>query len=199
MKRHSVIHSYVVELRLEEKDNTRLTHFVRAASECFLTTSLKAEQETLGNKVWQSGDWFTLYCLVTVVNNVQSGDWFTSCNRLATDVYKWCTVFKIHISAIFFDNNNWSKDVFYKNNYTARKLCIVCQCNQKKIFQVADTSSRLEKVIEELDNIKESVKLNRPSPILDENRSPGDTLEMLSPVTPRYLLSHWLLLRSWPV
>ncbi|XP_052778337.1 transient receptor potential cation channel subfamily M member 2-like isoform X2 [Mya arenaria] len=87
------------KLKLDEKDNTRLRLFVRSATECYLTTTMQAEREELGNKV-------------------------------------------------------------------------------------SNTANRLEKVIEELDNIKESVKL-RPSPILDENRSPGDTLDRSITTTPR--------------
>ncbi|WAQ96697.1 TMP2L-like protein [Mya arenaria] len=39
------------KLKLDEKDNTRLRLFVRSATECYLTTTMQAEREELGNKV----------------------------------------------------------------------------------------------------------------------------------------------------
>ncbi|XP_053387178.1 transient receptor potential cation channel subfamily M member 2-like isoform X2 [Mercenaria mercenaria] len=85
------------KLNLDEKDNNRLTLFVRSATENYLNISQKAQKEELGAKV-------------------------------------------------------------------------------------ADTANRIERVIEELDSIKEHVKLSRVSPILDESR-PGTAEPMLMDTT----------------
>lgn len=42
---------FISELNLDEKDNNRLTLFVRSASENYLNISQMAEKEELGNKV----------------------------------------------------------------------------------------------------------------------------------------------------
>lgn len=94
------------KLNLDDKDNNRLTLFVRSATENYLNISQKAEKEELGNKV-------------------------------------------------------------------------------------ADTANRIEKVIEELDSIKEQVRLSRVSPILDESQ-PGtaepalmETVDSMVPLSAR--------------
>ena len=49
-----------LELNLDEKDNNRLTLFVRSAAENYLNMSQKAQKEELGNKVADTANRYVL-------------------------------------------------------------------------------------------------------------------------------------------